>query len=220
MSTPSERIRAMVSGGRVDQAEGERMLRAIAAPEAGAVKSASVARLLVDPFERWGGGVAAIAGAVFVLAALAVSRLGVRFDGFLDLHVGGVSSSPLLAVVEQVAAWPIGAATLWIVARVLGGPGRRFLDFLGAVGAARGPLALFALPISALAPALPTLHMSASLLFMIAIAFVCIAWQVALLFFGYRNASGLRGPRLGFSFVGALFAAEIVSKLVLHVAKL
>ena len=218
MTTPSERIRAMVSSGRVDQAEGERMLRAIAAPEGASVKSASTARLLVDPFERWGGGVAAIAGAVFVLASLAVSRLGVRFDGFLDLHVGGVTSSPLGAVVEQVAAWPIGAATLWIVARVLGGPGRRFLDFLGAVGAARGPVAILAIPISALAPAFPTLRMSASLLFMILIALVCIAWQIALLFFGYRNASGLRGPRLGFSFAFALFAAEIVSKLVIYLA--
>ena len=85
-----------------------------------------------------------------------------------------------------------------------------------AVGVARGPLVLFALPIRWLTPTTIVTRPSPALLVMVVIAITCIAWQVALLFFGYRNASGLRGPRLGFSFVGGLVLAEIASKIALY----
>jgi len=218
MTTPAERIRAMVSEGRVAEEEGERLLRALAAPGGSASREPARARLLVDPFVRWGGGAAALAGAVFALAGFAISRLGVRFDGFLDLHVGLAASSPYVAVVEQLAAWPLGAAMFWIVARALGGSGRRFVDFLGAVGVARGPVVLFAIPIYALAPTSAVTRLSPALLVVAVIAIACIAWQISLLFFGYRNASGLRGSKLGVSFVGAILVAEIASKLALSFA--
>jgi hypothetical protein len=218
MATPSERVRKLVDEGRVDSEEGQRLLGALAVPGAAgrAASDPRGARLLVDPFERWGGGAAALAGLVFVILGFALSRLGIRFDGFLDLHVSAVTSAVKIGVVEQLVAWPLGALCLWLVARIVGASGARFLDFLGAVGVARGPLVLFAIPIQLLAPASVPTRMSPMLLGIAVIALTCIAWQIALLFFGYRNASGLRGPKVGFSFVGALFAAEIASKVALY----
>lgn len=225
MTTPAERIRAMVSDGRVDEEEGKRLLSALAdADGAGAAsaKGASGARLFVDPFVRWGGGGAALAGFAFALAGVAISQLGVHFDGFLDLHVGNAAPSTALAIGEQLVAVPLGAAVFWLIARLLGGSGRRFVDFLGAVGVAHAPAVIFAVPLSALVPVSSDMtrmtRMSPALLVIIVVALVCIAWQIALLFFGYRNASGLRGPRLGLSFVGAILVAEIVSKVVLSFA--
>ena len=216
MSTPSERVRAMVAAGRVDHAEGERLLGAITAPAGRAPAQGTRASLLIDPFVRWGGGIAAALGALFAVLGFVVSRWGVRFDGFIDLHVGPAVTSPPHAALEQLAAWPLGALVMWGVARALGGPGRRFVDFLGAVGVARGPVVLLALPLQALAPSSFTLKMSAALALMIVIGLVAVAWQITLLFFGYRNASGLRGPKLGFSLAGAIVVAEVASKLVLY----
>jgi hypothetical protein len=224
MTTPSERIRAMVAEGRVDAAEGERLLLALATPGSSpTVASASGVRLLVDPFAKWGGGTAAAIGAVLALLGFALSRVGIRFDGFLDLHVGNAPPAMLVGLVDQLAAWPLGAATFWLVARVLAGPGRRFVDFLGAVGIARVPAVLFALPLHLLVPAslvgagVP--RMSPSLFVVIVLALVAIAWQIALLFFGYRSASGLRGPKLGFSLAFAIVVAEVISKVAISLVK-
>src|SRR4051812_13598128 len=82
---PAERVRTLVRSGRVATEEGERILSALDdAPRA------PLHALLINPFDRFGGGRAAIAAIVIAGLSIGITRMGIRFDGFLDMHVGPV----------------------------------------------------------------------------------------------------------------------------------
>jgi len=208
--TPADRIRKLVADGRVGTAEGERLLATL--ERAG---SGKLARL--DPFVRFGGGVAAVVGVVGAVASLGIARLGVRFDGVLDLHVGAAHAPSITtAVADQAVAFVLPALAFWAYARAQSAH-VRLVDFFGMIGLARIPVIAGALPILALA--LPVdvsaLHLSPALLVVAFLSFVMLGSNITLMFFGFRNASGLAGTKLGVGFAGVLVAAEIVSKIAL-----
>jgi hypothetical protein len=86
MRRSRERILQMVEEGTVSAAEGEALLAALD------VKKRWRWRLLVDPFEHLGGAAGAVCAGVVALASLALTRLHIRFDRALDLHVWGPGS--------------------------------------------------------------------------------------------------------------------------------
>ena len=126
------------------------------------------------------------------------------------------------ALYEQLLAWPVTALVFWAIARPVAGQGR-FVDFFAAVGVARLPL----LPMAAIL--LATRDASAQALAgllegqMPSVGFVAMTlasvpfavWFVALLVTGLRTASGLRGGKLAWVAVGAIVAAEILTKVAL-----
>lgn len=208
--SPADRIRKLVADGRIGEAEGARLLATLESAR-------PLAKL--DPFERLGGGIAATIGVVGAGASVAITRLGASFDGALDLHVGRVP--PLgAAVLQQVASFVVPAVLFWAYARTRNAH-VRLLDFVGMVGLARLPVILGALPMIWLAPPEPAsvndIHFSPALLAVAFLAFVMLGLQIALLFFGFRNASNLSGKALGIGFAVMLLVAEIASKLVLFI---
>lgn len=215
MSAHGERVRALVRAGKLAPDEGERILAALTERPPRAWPW-----LLVDPFERFGGGAGVAIGAAVVLASAGASHLGVRFDGFLDLHLGkGAEPSVGLAALEQAVAWPLGAAVFWAVARAMK-RGARLVDFLAAVGVARVPLALAAVPLALLGPGLaaeprPYTVRSVALLIVV---LTTVAWNLTLLYRGFKHTSGLVGPKLVAGFVAAVVIAEVASKWVLAAA--
>ena len=95
--------------------------------------------LLVDPFERFGGPVAAALGVVIALLSAATSYFGrIRYDGFLDIHTQGAAPRALACAVDQFAAFVVPTMIAWAVA-LAAGRRTRFIDLLGAVGLSRGP---------------------------------------------------------------------------------
>ena len=71
-------------------------------------------------------------------------------------------------------------------------------------------------------PSLPTdptklTQATGPLLALVGIGLVCIAMHITLLYQGFKNASGLVGPKLVAGFIALLIVAEIVSKLALIV---
>jgi hypothetical protein len=216
--TPAERIRHLIHAGNVAPEEGERLLAALA-PES----VRSPAWIVVNPFDRFGGGAAALAGLLVSWLSVWSTRLGVRFDGFLDLHVAPHGHTPplSLAVIDQVVAWVLPAACFWAYARVVARHARP-VDFLGMVGLARLPLLVAGIPIALLtssSPSLP-LKLTPALAGIAVIALVSVAWNITLLYQGFKNASGLRGPKLIGGFIGVVVVAETISKLALAVASL
>ena len=206
--SPADRIRKLVADGRVAEAEGARLLAALEAPR-------PLAKL--DPFVRFGGGIAAAVGVAGAGASIAITRLGASFDGALDLHIGHVP--PLgTAIVQQGAAFVLPALAFWAYARTRSAH-VRLVDFFGMIGLGRVPVILGALPMIALAPPEPAsvsdIHFTPALVLVAFLAFVMLGLQVALYFFGFRNASGLSGKTLGIGFAVMLLAVEIASKLVL-----
>ncbi|WP_437318971.1 YIP1 family protein [Sorangium sp. So ce385] len=209
--TPDERVRALVRDHVIEPAEGERLLATMSPrpPRTGW-------RLALDPFERFGGEVAAVAGLAVAALSVVITRLGVRFDGFLDLHMAPEVVPITTALLEQVVVWPLPALLFWAYARLL----RcrvRFVDFLGVTGLSRAPLALAAVVLGLLAPAPPAggPALTPAVAAFAVLAALCLAWFLTLLTRGFKNASGLRGAPLIAGLIGLVLVAEIVSKVAL-----
>ncbi|WP_437648827.1 YIP1 family protein [Sorangium sp. So ce362] len=211
MTTPDERVRALVRDHVIKPAEGERLLATLSPrpPRTGW-------RLALNPFERFGGGAAAVAGLAVAALSVAITRLGVRFDGFLDLHTAPRVIPYTTALLEQVVVWPLPALLFWAYARLL----RcrvRIVDFLGVTGLSRAPLALAAIALGLLAPELPAgvPTLTPELAVFAVLATLCLVWFLTLLTQGFKNASGLRGARLIAGLIGLVLVSEIVSKVAL-----
>jgi hypothetical protein len=212
---PTERVRGLVRAGAVGPDEGRRLLAALG--QGGEAPPRSTAWLLVNPFDRFGGGVAAAAGLVVGALGMGSTRLGVRFDGFLDLHVNRAHVASLrVALVEQLVSWLLPALLFWAYARTVSRHARP-IDFLGMTGLARLPFVLAAGPIALLSPDVTRLplQVSPALLAIALLGAAALAWTVTLLYQGFKSASGLRGTRLVAGFLTMVLASEAASKLVL-----
>ena len=58
--------------------------------------------------------------------------------------------------------------------------------------------------------------MTVSIALIVMVTFVSIAWMITWLYQGFKNASGLRGPKLVGGFIGMVILAEVVSKNLLR----
>ncbi|WP_437969436.1 YIP1 family protein [Sorangium sp. So ce260] len=211
MTTPDERVRALVRDNVIKPAEGERLLATMTPrpPRTGW-------RLALNPFERFGGEAAAVAGLAVAALSVAATRLGVRFDGFLDLHTAPQVIPYTTALLEQVLVWPLPALLFWAYARLL----RcrvRIVDFLGVTGLSRAPLALAAIALGLLAPEPPAgaPRLTPELAVFAVLATLCLVWFLTLLYQAFKNASGLRGAPLIAGLIGLVLVSEIVSKVAL-----
>ncbi|WP_437735727.1 YIP1 family protein [Sorangium sp. So ce1335] len=211
-TTPDERVRALVRDNVIKPAEGERLLATLSPrpPRSGW-------RLALNPFERFGGGIAAAAGLAVAALSVAITRLGVRFDGFLDLHATPDVAPITTALLEQALAWPLPALLFWAYARLLRRR-VRIIDFVGVIGLSRAPLALAGLALGLLAPEAPAgavPRLTPELAAFAVAATLCLAWFLTLLYQAFKNASGLRGAALIAGFIGLVTASEILSKVAL-----
>jgi hypothetical protein len=183
--------------------------------------------LVVSP-HAWLGDRGMLGAAVFqVLAGLALSGAGIRFDGALDVHRTW-QGEPVpwhVAVLDQVASWPIAVVAAWLVLRVWRTPvGLGPLAWT--IGLARVALVLIA-PLVLAVPTpgeltatlqAPMISPPASVVVTGLAVLVGFLWFLALLTNGLRRLTGARGARLAGIVIGVLVAAEVASKLVVSLA--
>lgn len=209
MSSPEERIREIARARSIDAAEAERLLAAVrpAAP--------APAPAFRNPFARWSGEITSLAGLAVAAAGVATSRLGVRYNGALDLHFGRGAVPITTALIDELVALPVTALVLWTGARLVSRA--RLVDVLGAVGLSRAPAVAVAAPLALLVPYMPAdpTKPNVVVLAVTLVSLVGVALQIVLLVLGFRTATGTRGTRLAASLVGGLVAAEVATKLVL-----
>lgn len=224
MSDAKRKVLDMVQQGKITSAEADALLAAMRD------RPRFSPRLLFDPYERVGAAAALAVGALAAIASgFAAIPLGLRFDGYMDIHTAGGAVTPLAAIADQLVAWPLSALVLWLVALPFA-RASRFVDFLAAAGLARvlllaagallapltpEPAVLADMSRRALADPASVLGDVASMLPMIGVALVFVGWFVAASVFGFRHASGLRGGKLAGAAVLGLLAAEVVSKIAL-----
>lgn len=218
MTEPENKILGMVAEGTISPEEGDQLLRALR-PE-----RAFKFEWLWNPFPSIQPGHALIVGLFVLIASLSLSGFRMRFDGAIDLHLVPYGVTWLMAVTDQVVAWPLTALVLWLAARVAGSRGR-LLDFFVHLGLARAPLLVAAgITIVVLGDA-SRLDVSRlgegqgeALALVLALVLVpCLMWFFVFLVQGFRDASGLAGARLGYAFTAGVLTAELLSKLVLGV---
>jgi hypothetical protein len=219
MNSAEQQVLDMVAAGKITAAEGDELLRAVR-------KRPSKWQLLFNPFERIGTTSGVAVTGLLAVAGIAVSLLGVRFDGALDLHRVGHRPSLLIAVFDSLNATLVTAMVFWLTSRVVARQGR-FLDFLVTVGIARAPYLATAVVLALISPDPETMLSRARtnpldpvLLLTALISLTGLAWFVTLLFTGFRTASGLRGARLAGGFAAALLVSEVATKVLLAVVPL
>jgi hypothetical protein len=216
MRRESEKILKMVADGQISSAEGDELLKALKPPKH------SIWSTLINPFERLPVSVGLLLSVVAAGIGLFLASVSsLRFDGALDVHLMAQPVPFHQAVVDQVVAWGLPAVLLWLTSLVLARQGR-FIDFLITVGVARVPLVLLAGLIALFFPDPNAIMQMAfgtpwhpTLWLTILCGLTFLIWFFALLFNGYRVASGLKRRRLIGSFIWVLVIAEIGSKILL-----
>lgn len=193
---------------------------------------------LFRPFDRTTGPPALAFGlVVLVVTALIAAHSGLRSDSVLDLHFGPPAAHWQL-IVQGLINWLAMATALLVVGRWLSRERFPTLDLFGVQAAARWPLLLSVLYLSipavggrirslteSLVSAMPTepTQVMADAAYM-GDAFVLtllglpllafLGWTVWLMWHGYQAVTRIRGPQAVFSFVGALVAAYLVSRIL------
>lgn len=215
MTTSRDQVLELVATGKISAAEGDGLLKAMAAPRAG------FGRTLWNPFERLSLGISLALGLAGVLAALGLSYFGIRFDGAFDVHAMSTPVSLSAALIEQAVVWPGVALFFWLGALTLARAARA-IDFLAAVAVAR--LALLPVGVAAAVFALllpqdgatPSGAQMLPLILLIALTLPALALFFVWLYRGFRHASGLRGVQCGVAFGMLIVLAEVLSKVALN----
>ncbi len=223
MSDAKRKVLDMVEQGKISSGEGDSLLSAMSDEKRFGFKT------LFNPYERVGTLPGIIVGLVVAAASVGVAMyMNVRYDGFMDIHMGAGRVAVGVAIIDQLIAWPVSALILWLVALPFARKSR-FVDFLAVLGIARVLQLIGGLALPLLTPDVEVMARMASdpmsaagevvgMIPMIIVAVVIIAWFIATLVFGFRHASGLRGGKLVIAFLIGIFVAEAASKLLLNFA--
>ncbi len=194
---------------------------------------------LFKPFERLAGGPALVVGlALITVTAMLAWRADLHTDGVLDLHFGP-SVAWWKLMLQGLINWLSLALLLLVFGRWLSRGQFRSLDLLGTQALARWPMLLGVIWLSipsvasqiesrtiALMAAIPDdpsqvmgpaeYLLDAIWLTVLALpTLAMLAWMIWLMYHGYTLVTNLRGQRAVFSFIGALIAAEVISKTLI-----
>ncbi len=216
MSAYEEKIAGMLSQKQITPEEAAELLQAAKTTE-----GRSPWQWLLAPATRMSTSKALAFTCTIALLSIGLAKLlKVRFDGALDVHLGTEAVPWGVVALDVLAYLPLTVGAFYAVSLVFGSRGR-FVDFFVGVGVARIAMLLQALAAALFLPMpqkdQPLPPTSAGVLFATVLVLPLLVWGMAMLFFHFREASGLRRGRLAFGFIVAVIAAEVVSKLFLSI---
>jgi len=224
MKDAKSKVLEMVERKKISPDEGETLLAAMSA------KPKFSLGALFNPFPQLSEPLAVALAIVAALAGVAVSMtMGIRFDGFLDIHAPTSRVTWTVAALDQLVSWPLAALVLWGLSLPFSRQGR-IIDFISGVGVARAVQLLGGASVALLSPppqvALqlaekamkdPTAISGELISFipMILAAIIFISWFITANVFAMKHATGLKGGKLAAVSVLGILLAETVSKLAL-----
>ena len=206
-----EKVLQLAAEGRITAEEGEQLLRA-----QGAGSSRNRAWALWNPFDNLPPRALLLLAALALAGSVLASLAGARFDGTLDLHFQHAFRGWKTMAVELGLVPALSVLLVWGLA-LLAARGTRLRDLYVNFFVARLPLLLYATPFLVWYRGSWPLS-GQDLPNLIALAVLTLpflGWNLALLFLGIRNATGLKGPRLGLVAGTGLLGAELATKLLL-----
>lgn len=218
MSSSEQQVRDMVRSGKVTAAEGERLLDALAPKRAAWT-------MLFNPFDRLSTSASITVAVSVTLAGIVVAWLGMRFDGALDLHQASMPRSITVSLLDTANSILVTSAVFWIAGLIAARQGR-WRDFVVSVAAARAPLVFSGAILYAIMP--PPEEIMAlltkgpppiGLLVGSLLTLPLVIWFIVLLFAAFKTSSGMKGLRVGVTFTVALFASEILTKVLLYISQ-
>ncbi len=225
MTSQEDHVLGMVRAGTISEAEGQRLLGALQARRRDLPGIQALYRPM-DFLSTRGTWVAAIAVTV---ATLLVTRLGIRFDGALDLHQAIRTPRWSTALLDVANGVLVTGGVLWLVSLAVT-RSVRLVDVVLAVAIARVAIVFGAIAAwlvlpdarvvreAVLAALTKNAPMDPSLMFASLLLPPFLVWFIVLLYQGFRSSTGLQGPRAGIAFALGIFVAEAVTKAVLMTA--
>lgn len=212
---PQQRVLGMVRSGAITEIDGQKLLDALQLRPARW-------RMFFNPFDQLSTEMLWIVGLSVTIGGLAISQLGIRFDGTLDLHQHLGATPWRIALLDGVSAIVVTSFVLWIASLVVAKQGR-LIDFVLSVAVARFPnVAMGALlpwilppPDVMLARVTAGIIDPGVIVVSLAVLTPGFIWFITLLCTAFKTSSGLKGLRLGIAFTIALIVSEILSKIFL-----
>lgn len=184
------------------------------------MKSNSTLKLLINPFTRFAGWQAFVIGLVLVLLSGGIGGMNrVWFDGVLDMHIGGKGPAWLGLVMLGIDL--VSIVLVMSVAAIILAKKFRFIDILGTMTLARGPMLLLSIAglfIDVSVYDVPGGRMpTSSLIIMSILSTIMIIWHITLIYNALRVSANLKGAKLATTVIIGILAAEILSKLLIQV---
>lgn len=189
--------------------------------------------ILFNPFKRYAGSTALLAGLAVILLTSLVAWTGqIHLDGVIDLHLGSSITFPQ-ALGEGLLNFLSMSVICYLTALTMSGTRTRAIDIFGTQALARAPFLLACL-VSVLAMdekviryleytylnkgTAVELSVPTVILFALAslVTLFCIVWMVLLMYRAYSVSANLKGAKAVISFIAALIIAEVLSKLLIH----
>lgn len=172
-------------------------------------------QLLIRPFVIIAGGRALLYGLLAcILTAVMAMLSNCHFDGAIDAHVGA-GSSWWVYFLEPVINLACVTICFYIAGRMVSASAIRLIDVAGTLAFARWPMLfvalLFLLP-------MPEPGQMPGPLSLVAIMLILIAsiGMIALMYQAYTVSCNVKGTKATVSFIGALLAAELISKILFY----
>ncbi|HOG20804.1 MAG TPA: YIP1 family protein, partial [Salinivirgaceae bacterium] len=179
--------------------------------------------LIWNPFIRIAGWQAFGVGIVIVVISAVLASYGnLVFDGAVDAHFGsnvGVAKSLIITGISLFSV----VLTMYVVGIIIS-KNFRFVDILGTMTLARAPYLLLAvLAPFATFPDIEQILQNPMIVleypFIIifgVISLPVLIWSIALMYNGLKVSTGAKGMKLTVGFIVGILAAEIISKLFIH----
>lgn len=205
-----ERVLQLAAEGRITAEEGERLLLAKA--------PGRFPRCLWNPFDTLSPRILRFLAAGALGGSFLAVLCGARFDGTLDLHfqAHGLGWNMVPTVLEFGAVPVLSVGVLWALALLMA-RGTRFRDLFVNFLVARLPMLILAVALLAFfrEACLDPFRHQRALLAIGLTSLPFLAWNLVLVCLGIRNATGLKGPRLGLLAGAGLLGAELATKFLL-----
>jgi hypothetical protein len=177
-------------------------------------KEKSGLALLINPFECIAGWQALLIGLVVIALTAVFGHINhITFYG--SLQADPISTLSLsTSFVVQAVSYVLLFLMMWIAGVCLSKSKIRAVDVAGTMALTRVPILL--LTLICFLPITPDNQTDIQL--MIVFGIICVplmVWIVALMYNAYSVSCNLKGGRAILSFIGALLAAEIVSRIII-----
>lgn len=188
------------------------------------MKNKNVLRYIYNPFEKIAGWQALILGLIIVvLSGFIGKQANLMFDGAIDAHFGKEVTYYQTFMMLFIDVACVGV--VMYLAGLVVSRNFRFIDLLGTMTLARAPYLLLSVsglfvtvPETAELLANPALIFSnPGFLIFITLSFPAVIWVIALMYNAWKVSTGAKGPKMIITFIAGLFAAEVISKILISI---
>lgn len=211
MTEPEDKILALVASGKISAEEGEELLNALKSKKKNQ-------KFLFNPYEALSSSQLWLIAVGLCLFSIALGQANIHFPSLIEVRISpGKPLPPLMALVEQVAAWLIPATTAWGVCWIYN-RSIRWVDVFQFIGVARFPLVCLGLYLALFMNQIPEENVSLpndnlSLIPLLLVSVLSLGGFISMLVTAIRIVSGVKGGGVAVLTIATIIISWLLSFL-------